>query len=82
MQMTRDDLLRLIAQGEGTHLEFKRSVAELEDGVRTVAAFANADGGAALFSVRDNGTVAMSAAIPVGSQWHLRGKVSDVSNAR
>jgi len=49
--MIHDELLHLIAQGDGPHLEFKRSLAELEDGVRTVAAFANAEGGAALFSV-------------------------------
>jgi predicted HTH transcriptional regulator len=46
--MTRDDLLRLIAQGEGPRLELKRSLAELEDGVRTIVAFANADGGVIL----------------------------------
>jgi len=43
--MTRGDLLHLIAQGEGQHLEFKRSLAELEDAVGTIAAFANAEGG-------------------------------------
>jgi predicted HTH transcriptional regulator len=68
MQMTRDDLLRLIAQGEGPHLEFKRSLAELEDGVRTVAAFADADGGTLLFGVRPDGAVAMPSAMPIGSQ--------------
>jgi len=31
--MTRDELLHLIAQGEGQRLEFKRSLAKLEDGV-------------------------------------------------
>ncbi|MBM4460719.1 MAG: hypothetical protein FJ011_23665 [Chloroflexi bacterium] len=55
--MTRDELLQLIAQGEGPRLEFKRSLAELEDGVRTIAAFANADGGTLLFGVRPDGTV-------------------------
>ena len=56
-EMNRDDLLRLIAHGEGPCLEFKRSLAELEDGVRTVAAFANADGGTLLFGVRPDGAV-------------------------
>jgi ATP-dependent DNA helicase RecG len=55
--MIRNDLLRLIAQGEGPRLEFKRSLAELEDGVRTVAAFANAEGGTLLFGVRPDGAV-------------------------
>jgi len=31
--MTRDELLHLIAQGKGQRLTFKRSLAELEDGV-------------------------------------------------
>ena len=43
--MTRDELLRLIAQGDGQRLDFKRSLAELEDGVCTIAAFANTEGG-------------------------------------
>lgn len=30
--MTRDELLHLLAQGEGQRLEFKQSLAELEDG--------------------------------------------------
>ncbi len=41
--MTREELLHLIAQGEGQRLEFKRSLAELEDSVCTIAAFANAE---------------------------------------
>ncbi|MGA9347185.1 MAG: helix-turn-helix domain-containing protein [Anaerolineae bacterium] len=54
--MTRDELLHLIAQGEGQRLEFKRSLAELEDAVCTIAAFANAEGGTLLFGVRADGT--------------------------
>jgi len=55
--MIRDELLHLIAQGEGQRLEFKRSLAELEDGVCTIAAFANAEGGTLLFGVRADGAV-------------------------
>jgi predicted HTH transcriptional regulator len=33
-------------------MEFKRSLAELEDSVCTIAAFANAEGGTVLFGVR------------------------------
>jgi len=55
--MTQDELLRLIAQGEGQRLEFKRSLAELEDSICTAAAFANAEGGTLLFGVRADGTV-------------------------
>ena len=55
--MNVDEVRRLIAQGEGPRLEFKRSLAALRDGVRTIAAFANADGGTLLFGVRDDGSV-------------------------
>ncbi|MGA9347186.1 MAG: ATP-binding protein [Anaerolineae bacterium] len=55
--MTRDELLHLIAQGEGQRLEFKRSLAELEDAVGTTAAFANAEGDTLLFGVRADGTL-------------------------
>jgi ATP-dependent DNA helicase RecG len=54
---TQDELLHLITQGEGQRLEFKQSLAELEDGVCTIAAFANAEGGTLLFGVRADGTV-------------------------
>jgi hypothetical protein len=54
--MIQDELRHLIAQGEGPRLEFagpsartgKRFLAALEDGVRTIAAFANAEGGVIL----------------------------------
>lgn len=55
--MIRDELRHLIAQGEGQRLEFRRSLADLEDGVCTIAAFANAEGGTLLFGVRADGTV-------------------------
>lgn len=55
--MNVDEVRRLIAQGEGPRLEFKRSLAALRDGVRTIAAFANADGGTLLFGIRDDGSV-------------------------
>lgn len=47
-EMNAEEVQRLIAQGEGPRLEFKRSLAALRDGVRTIAAFANADGGTLL----------------------------------
>jgi len=55
--MNADDILRLISQGEGQQLEFKRSLAELDAATRTVAAFANTDGGTLLFGVRDSGEI-------------------------
>jgi ATP-dependent DNA helicase RecG len=57
MTVTPEEVRALIAQGEGQQLEFKRSTAELETGVRAAAAMANTDGGHVLFGVRDDGTV-------------------------
>lgn len=55
--MTIEELQALIAQGEGQQLEFKRSLAELETAVRTLAAFANTEGGTVLFGVRGSGEI-------------------------
>jgi ATP-dependent DNA helicase RecG len=55
--MNMNDLQQLILQGEGQQLEFKRSLAELETAARSVAAFANADGGIVLLGVRDSGEI-------------------------
>lgn len=55
--MTPEEVRTLISQDEGQSLEFKRSLAELETGVRTVAAFANTEGGHLLFGVRDSGEI-------------------------
>ena len=55
--MTIEELQALIAQGEGQQLEFKRSLAELETAVRTLAAFANTEGGTVLFGVRQSGEI-------------------------
>jgi len=55
--------LALITQGEGQQVELKRSLAELETGVRSVAAMANADGGHVIFGVRKDGTVL---GVPIG----------------
>ena len=50
-------LLALIAQGEGETVEFKRSVAELEQVVETVAGLANTSGGLVLIGVGPKGEV-------------------------
>jgi len=55
--MNANDVLRLASQGEGQQLEFKRSLAELNTATRTVAAFANTDGGVILFGVRNSGEI-------------------------
>ena len=51
------DLPALIAQGEGETLEFKRSVAELEQVVETVVALANTRGGLVLIGIGPDGRV-------------------------
>jgi predicted HTH transcriptional regulator len=43
--LTPEEIRTLISQGEGQRLELKRSLAELETGVRAAAAMANTDGG-------------------------------------
>ncbi len=53
--MTRTDLDALIAQGEGTRLEFKRSISAAHRIARTLAAFANTAGGTLLIGVADDG---------------------------
>jgi len=50
-----NELTRLIKRGEGLTLEFKRSTAELREGMQTVCAFLNGSGGTVLFGVRPDG---------------------------
>ena len=52
------DLPGLIAQGESETLEFKRSTAELDQVVQTVAALANTRGGRVLIGVSPDGRIA------------------------
>jgi predicted HTH transcriptional regulator len=51
-------LKRLVAEGEGQNLEFKRKASFPEKIVREMIAFANATGGTVLIGVDDNGTIA------------------------
>ncbi|MBH0176401.1 MAG: transcriptional regulator [Nitrospira sp.] len=48
-------LNRLLKQGEGPTLEFKRSTGELREGLQTICAFLNGLGGMVLFGVRPDG---------------------------
>jgi len=52
------DLQRLVAEGEGHHLEFKRKASHPEKIVREMIAFANTEGGTILIGVDDNGALA------------------------
>jgi predicted HTH transcriptional regulator len=52
------DVLRLIEEGEGFEIEFKRKVPSPEKIARTMIAFANTRGGHILFGVDDDGSIA------------------------
>lgn len=51
------ELKRLIAQGEGLHLDFKFRIDDQKKIARTLSAFANTDGGKLLIGVKDNGKI-------------------------
>jgi hypothetical protein len=57
MHLTRDELLRRIADGEGARQEFKRGLPGSDKVARTLAAFANSKGGLLLIGVEDGGQV-------------------------
>ncbi|MCU0450782.1 MAG: ATP-binding protein [Bernardetiaceae bacterium] len=52
--MTLRELHKLVAQGEGQHLEFKRKAAHPDKIMREIAAFANSQGGQLLIGVDDD----------------------------
>lgn len=51
------ELKRLIAHGEGLHLDFKFRIDDQKKIARTLSAFANTDGGKLLIGVKDNGKI-------------------------
>ena len=51
----KKDLARILKQGEGMTLEFKRSTGEMREGLQTICAFLNGSGGLVLFGVRPDG---------------------------
>ncbi len=57
MKLNLTDIAARLAQGEGETLEFKRSVAELDQVVETVAALANTRGGLVLIGIGPGGEV-------------------------
>ena len=52
---TPRNLARLLEQGEGFRLEFKRSTGELREGLQTICGFLNSQGGVVLFGVTRRG---------------------------
>lgn len=55
--MNLNDLKRMVAMGEGFHLEFKRKVPKPERIAKEVVALANSKGGKVFLGVDDDGTV-------------------------
>ena len=55
--MDYKDVLRLIEEGEGFEVEFKRKVSTPEKIARALSAFANTKGGYVLFGVDDDGSI-------------------------
>jgi ATP-dependent DNA helicase RecG len=55
--MNLNALKRLVSQGEGPQLEFKRSTGEWCEGLRTACAFLNGDGGCVFFGVNRKGGI-------------------------
>jgi len=53
---TLAELAKLLRKGEGRAIEFKRSTAELKEGLQTGCAFLNGVGGLLLFGVRPDGS--------------------------
>ncbi|MGC4020487.1 MAG: ATP-binding protein [Cyclobacteriaceae bacterium] len=49
------ELYKLVAEGEGQHLEFKHKISHPEKVVREMIAFANSEGGTILIGVDDDG---------------------------
>ncbi|MBQ4475203.1 MAG: ATP-binding protein, partial [Bacteroidales bacterium] len=58
MDLQRHELQERIAEGEGLHLDFKHSITDSGKIARSLAAYANTDGGSLLIGVRDNGLIA------------------------
>lgn len=58
MHFTVHPLVKLISEGEGPRLDFKKTISSARKIARTLVAFANTRGGSLLIGVRDNGTVA------------------------
>ncbi|MEP7234211.1 MAG: RNA-binding domain-containing protein [Ignavibacteriota bacterium] len=56
-KVTRRDVMALIAEGEGLHIEFKRHFSSPEKIAKEMIAFANTKGGTILFGVDDDGSV-------------------------
>lgn len=57
MPLDADEVLRIVAEGEGSRIEFKQGLPRREKVARTLAAFANTRGGHFLVGVGDRGEI-------------------------
>lgn len=73
--MTRNQLDDLIAAGEGTRLEFKRTLSTAHRIARTLCAFANTAGGTLLIGVADDGRI-----VGVPSEAREMRKIEDATD--
>jgi ATP-dependent DNA helicase RecG len=55
--MNADEVRKLIQQGEGQQVEFKRSFAEEKDVIISLCAFTHAEGGTVFIGVKDDGCI-------------------------
>lgn len=55
---TKDYILKLIAEGEHEHQDFKYQISDAKKIARSISAFANHSGGRLLVGVKDNGKIA------------------------
>lgn len=58
IRMGPEEAQRLINEGEGQQVEFKKSFAEAREAIESLCAFSNADGGSVFFGVDDGGRIA------------------------
>jgi predicted HTH transcriptional regulator len=55
--MTKEEALKLIESGESQNTEFKTSLSEINDAIKTLVAFGSqTEGGILLFGIKDDGT--------------------------
>ena len=55
--MKPNEILQLLQEGEGQHLEFKKSASSAKDIAKEICAFANSKGGTLIIGVAEDGTI-------------------------
>jgi predicted HTH transcriptional regulator len=55
--MERNEILKLIQNGEGQKLDFKETISSKQKIARTIVSFANSEGGKLLIGIKDNKTI-------------------------